>query len=119
MSHGNQAETRRVTDEQIKRVSKLQRNNFIAADLLGIHVTTYRRRKKALGLPRSLRQDSSPEREIGGAKLRKRGFVKRDWGASSKYFNACLTAGCTGHPLSNGICIRCTAAALKQEGELL
>mgnify|MGYP003153866470 FL=1 len=114
MSRGNQS-AGRVTDEQIRRVSKSQKNNILAAERLGIHVSTYRRRKKALGIPPSPRQASALEREIGGSKLRKRGFVKRDWGASSRYFNACATAGCTGMPLANGICIRCATAALKKE----
>lgn len=111
MSYGNQARGF-VTDAEIQRMARLQRNDNLASEALGLHLLTYRRRKKKLGIP-STRQPASGMKK--GRNARNRGYEKKAWGASVAYFNQCASADCLGHPLSTGFCVKCSSDARKAE----
>ena len=105
----------KATDDQVRSAFKRHANAHAAAKELGVHVDTYHRRLRRLGLTNNPSHNSISTPAERGKGLASRGMKKYSPGASARYYNVCETAKCTGMPLHSGLCMRCTAEMRKAE----
>jgi hypothetical protein len=105
----------KATDDQVRSAYKTHTNPHAAAKELGVHVDTYHRRLRRLGLTNNPSHNNISTPAERGKGLESRGFKKYSVGASARYYNVCETAKCTGMPLHSGLCMRCTAEKRKAE----
>ena len=106
---------KKVSDEQIRGAHSRYHYRGDAAAAVGLHVTTYMRRLRALGVVVQHKREQATFIQPKGRGVESRGKKKRLPSSSAKYVNICETLKCAGQPLSSGYCIRCTAEQRKAD----